>query len=323
MLAARQRHFGLSNVDEDTGEVNPRKIILSWFGVSGFAMAFRGTVVLLDAWVPRGMISGYVPTSPGELARLRPEAIFIGHGHFDHAGDAAEIAAACGAVVVGTEQQCEQIQGQARHGQNVRTRPVGDAADAPGTRNDVNIAGIDLSVMAHIHSAPKRPDREDPAKPLVTLPGARSLIRFRPSMKDVRHLCSHLRDPAGGTLLYQFRGGDTSITWHDSSGPIPENAPELADDLRTLPDTTVEIGAVQGFNQYANGLRDPRLYMEALRPRVFVPTHHDNWLPTITTRGSAYRRPLTREIENLGPDAPRLRFLSDPEDYVKPERLTF
>ena len=239
MLAARQHLFGPANVDTTTGEVNPNKIILSWIGVSGFAMAFRGTVVLLDAWVPRGMISGYVPTIPGELARLRPEAIFIGHGHFDHAGDAAEIAAASGAEVVGTKQQCEQIRGQAGPRQRIRTRAVGDAADAPGTRKDVTIAGIDLSVMAHIHSAPKRPDREDPAMPLRPLPGVGALIRHRPTMTDLRHLCSHLRDPAAGTLLYQFRGGDTSITWHDSSGPIPESAPWLTDALRGLPDTTV------------------------------------------------------------------------------------
>ena len=169
----------------------------------------------------------------------RPEAIFIGHGHFDHAGDAAEIAAASGAEVVGTKQQCEQIRGQAGPRQRIRTRAVGDAADAPGTRKDVTIAGIDLSVMAHIHSAPKRPDREDPAMPLRPLPGVGALIRHRPTMTDLRHLCSHLRDPAAGTLLYQFRGGDTSITWHDSSGPIPESAPWLTDALRGLPDTTV------------------------------------------------------------------------------------
>ena len=52
-------------------------------------MAMRGQVFLLDAWVPRGTHSGYVATSPAELAALKPRATFIGHGHFDHAADAA------------------------------------------------------------------------------------------------------------------------------------------------------------------------------------------------------------------------------------------
>ena len=323
-VAARQRVFGAVNVDKRTGKVNPSKTVLSWIGVSGFAMAFRGKVALLDAWVPRGLTSGYVPTTPRQLAQLEPEAIFIGHGHFDHAGDAAQIAAASGAVVVGTPQQCEQIRGQAMPGQRIQTRPVGDEADEPGTRYDVKIAGIDISVMAHVHSAPKLPDLKDPSRPLFTVPGLCSLVKYHPTLKDMRHLGSHLTDSEGGTLLYQFRGGSTSITWHDSSGPIPESAPGLEEDLRGLPATTVQVGAVQGFNQYTNGLRDPRMYMGALRPRVFVPTHHDNWMPLITTHGSAYERPLATEIARLPPASrPELRFLRDPQDYLNPARLTF
>lgn len=323
-MAARRRFFGTANVNSRTGAVHPGKIILSWIGVSGFAMAFRGTVVLLDAWVPRGLTSGYVPTTPGELAQLQPEAIFIGHGHFDHAGDAAEIAAASGAVVVGTRQQCDQVRRQARPWQQIRTQPVGDESDAPGTRRDVTIAGIDTTVMTHVHSAPHLPDLRDPSRPLLVVPGLCSLVQNPTTLSDILDLATHASDEEGGALLYQFRGGSTSITWHDSSGPIPEEAPELMEGLRALPATTVQIGALQGFNQYTNGLRDPRLYIEALRPKVFVPSHHDNWMPLISTQGSAYEEPLMTEIARLPPASrPQVRFLSDPEDYVQPARLTF
>ena len=71
-VAARQRFFGAANVDSGTGEVDPTKVILSWFGVTSFAMAVAGNVILLDAWVPRGEFSTYVPTSPTELAALMP-----------------------------------------------------------------------------------------------------------------------------------------------------------------------------------------------------------------------------------------------------------
>ncbi|WP_051461659.1 hypothetical protein [Tomitella biformata] len=63
-ITARQRFFGVENVDASTGAVDPGKAILSWFGVSNFAMAIGGNIVLLDAWVPRGGFSNYVPTSP-------------------------------------------------------------------------------------------------------------------------------------------------------------------------------------------------------------------------------------------------------------------
>src|SRR5688572_6067286 len=54
MVALRQKYFGASNVDPRTGAVRRDKVVMSWFGVTNFAMAIRGHVVLLDAWVPRG-----------------------------------------------------------------------------------------------------------------------------------------------------------------------------------------------------------------------------------------------------------------------------
>lgn len=129
------------NVDPRTGAVDPNKIILSWFGVSSFAMAIRGTVVLLDAWVPRGVFSGYVPTSAAEVARLRPRALFLGRGHFDHGGDTAFIAARSNAVVVGTREMCREVTDQAPDGVRIRTRPIGDESHSPpGTRYDTRIA---------------------------------------------------------------------------------------------------------------------------------------------------------------------------------------
>lgn len=324
MVAARQRFFGFRNVHPLTGAVDPSKVILSWFGVTSFAMAFRGTVVLLDAWVPRGATSGYVPTSPSEVARLRPEAIFIGHGHFDHAADAATIAAATGALVVGTAEVCQQVAGQAPAGTAVRTLAVAGEIDAPGTRNDTRIVGLDVTVMTNVHSAPKLPDLSDPSLPLLVLPGLCSLVKYPTTLDDLAHLFSHAGDAEGGTLLFQFRKDDFALTFHDSSGPLPEEAPDLARDLSALPATTVQVGALQGFNQYTNGLRDPRLYIEALRPQVFVPSHHDNWLPLFTSRGNAYEGALDREIARLpAQDRPQVRFLTDPGDYLRPSRLTF
>ena len=54
LVKTRTRFFGAENVDQRTGAVRRDRAILSWFGVTNFALAIRGHVVLLDAWVPRG-----------------------------------------------------------------------------------------------------------------------------------------------------------------------------------------------------------------------------------------------------------------------------
>lgn len=311
--AVRQRFFGTENVVADTGEVDPSKVILSWFGVTSFAMAIGGNVILLDAWVPRGVSSGHVPTSATELAALAPSHILIGHGHFDHAADAGEIAALCGATIVGTDEHCRQISGQTAS--EISTLPldaVQDEFSLPG--------GVAVRVLGHLHSALRAPRGEQ--APLVLVPDFSPSIEHPPTAHDLAHLGSHFNDEEGGSLLYQFEVGGFVVTWHDSSGPLATDAPEILDRMRALPASDVQIGSIQGYNQYTNGLSDPLDYIRALRPSRFVPAHHDNWLAPLSAPAAAYEPRLHAALASL-PSPPELRMLMDPTDYVRPQALTF
>jgi hypothetical protein len=291
-------------------------------------MALRGHVVLLDAWVPRGAHSGYVPTSPEELAALRPAAIFIGHGHFDHAADAGAIAAASGATVVGTRAHGEQARQDAGPDHTVDTVTAVPPGARPGDTHRVRVLpGVEIVAVSHPHSAVQPPDLDDPngpRPPLAPPPDPRTMAQHPPRPEDIRHLLEHGGHDEGGCVLYQFRVGDFALTWNDTVGPLPEEGPEVIDALGALPRTDVHLCAIQGFGQLTNGMRDPRLYVEALRPRLLVPTHHDDWLAGITTRGENYEEPLAAELRTL-PERhrPVVRFLYDPVDYVRPEILTF
>ena len=65
MVKARQRFFGAANVDARTGAVRPDRVIFSWYGVTNFALAIRGHVVLLDAWVAARRALGLHPDHAG------------------------------------------------------------------------------------------------------------------------------------------------------------------------------------------------------------------------------------------------------------------
>ncbi|MFF0494085.1 MBL fold metallo-hydrolase [Nocardia sp. NPDC004068] len=325
MIAARQRFFGTEVVDPGTGRVRPDRVVVSWFGCASFAVALGGTVFLLDAWVPRGLTAGYVPTTPAEVAALRPAAIFLGHGHFDHAADAGPIARASGAVVYGTAEHCAAVRRRVGDAE-LRCVELGSAASEPGDRFDPEFADpIAVTVVRHLHSAPTAKDRTPRGSAaLRPRPCPCDIAAYRPGRAEVGHLARHLADAEGGTLLYQFRTDAFTLTWHDSSGPLLDRAPRVLEVLRSLPASDLHLGAVQGFNQYTNGLRDPRSYIEALRPAVFAPSHHDNWFPIMTTRGAAYREPLREELSRIPAERrPELRMLLDRDDYLAPARLTF
>ena len=323
-IAARQRFFGPENVDPRTGAVRRDRAIFAWTGVTNFALAIRGHVLLLDAWVPRGAHSGYVPTTPMEVAKLRPEAILIGHAHFDHAADAVPLAEATGAPLVGTAEHCADFR--------TRTTGIGlecieaiPAGAAPGTLAQPKlIPGVELTVMEHMHSATTPPDDQGFHVPVTPLPSTTS-AENPPTPEDMRHLVGHLPDAEGGTLLWRFRTGDRSIVWHDSAGPLSEQAPQVLDAVGRLGPVDIQLGAIQTFNQVTtDALRDPRQYIEALRPKLFVPMHHDDWAAGITTRGERYEEPLAQELARIPPERrPQVRFIYDPADYVRPEVLTF
>jgi hypothetical protein len=329
-ITVRQRLFGVENVDPTTGEVRSDRVILSWFGVTNFAAAIGGNVVLLDAWIPRGEYSGYVPVTLDELIAIEPSHIFLGHGHFDHAADAAELAARSGAMLVGTAEQCTQAIGQASP-EAISCTAVFAASSPIGTLVEpALLPGVGITAMKHVHSAAEPADPEDeggPHTPAAPPPDANAVIFHLPSPQDTGHLLTHLGDAEGDTVLWQFRVGDFSLTWHDSSGPLKEQAPHVLDllaDREVFPATDVQVGAIMGFNQITNGLRDPRMYVEAIAPKLYVPSHHDNWAPGLSTRGENYEPVFRQELERMPEaDRPIVRWISDPQDYIRPEVLTF
>ncbi|WP_067711159.1 MBL fold metallo-hydrolase [Nocardia yamanashiensis] len=325
-IAARRRFFGDAAVDPETGAVRADQVLMAWFGCASFAIAMDGVVFLCDAWVPRGVTSGYVPTTPAEVAALRPAAIFIGHGHFDHAADAGPIAQATGAVVHGTAEHCATVRGQVRGTAEFACKELGSADSTPGDRYDFELApGLSVTAIRHIHSAPTpRATGPDASPRVMPTPCLCDIRTHPPTLADAGHLARNISAPEGGVLLYQFRTESFTLTWHDSSGPLVDKAPQVLDVLRSLPGSDVQIGAIQGFNQFRNGLRDPRTYIEALRPKVFVPNHHDNWFPLFTARGAALRTPLHDELARIPEaDRPEVRMLLDPSDYLASGRLAF
>lgn len=326
-VAVRQRLFGHEHVDPVTGAVDPDKVILSWFGVTNFAAAIGGHVVLLDAWIPRGEYSGYIPVTHDDLVALDPSHILLGHGHFDHAADASALAVASGATILGTPEHCEQAIRQALPA-TLSCEGVVPRDSEPGTVASVDaLEGVTMTAVKHVHSAAEPPDPDDPGAPHAPgapMPDANAVVEHLPAPQDTVHLLSHLGDAEGDTLLWQVAVGDFTLLWNDSAGPLEERAPHVLDVLRALPDTDVQVGAIMGFNQLTNGMRDPRMYIEAIEPTMYVPSHHDNWAPGVSTRGEKYRPILEDELALIPAERrPILRFISDPQDYARPEALTF
>lgn len=116
-ITARQNFFGAENVDPRTGQVRTDRVIFSWITNAGFAASFRGRVVLLDTYINREEVPAAsgpdlrrTPFTAQDLVALNPEAIFLGHGHGDHADNAAYVAKLLNIPIYSTPETCDVMQ---------------------------------------------------------------------------------------------------------------------------------------------------------------------------------------------------------------------
>ena len=115
LIQARQKFFGVENVDRK-GRVDRDKVIFSWATNTTYVASLRGRVMLLDSYINRPELptapldKRRTPILPQDFVDARPEAIFLGHGHGDHADNAAYVAKWTGATIYASPETCDVMQ---------------------------------------------------------------------------------------------------------------------------------------------------------------------------------------------------------------------
>ena len=259
---------------------DPAYVTLHWTGVSSFVITIGGHLLLFDAWEIIGAVEDYVPIGREELAALDPEAILVGHGHFDHAGDAGYVAG----LAAPSSSAARRSAPSARRARRREGGPTDFTcaitgtmtSPAPGTAAPLKLfADLDpVTVLQHIHSDTSPPGGGNELDPFVPVMdpqpyiehfqrqprGAGALPRAAEREQPGRHVALPLPD----------RGASLSLLG-DSAGPIFDQ-PAVQQALDAFPGCIdVMANAILGFDQPVSGLQDPRLYVQYGHPKVFVP----------------------------------------------------
>lgn len=302
---------------------NPDYVTLHWIGVSSFVITIGGHLLLFDAWEIIGAVEDYLPLGREELAGLAPEAVLVGHGHFDHAGDLGYVAGTAKSVVVGSDEICTVgEQGAVREGvgtdftcavTGTMTTPAQGVAQPLRLFADLPA----ITVLQHIHSNTAPPGNGNEPDPFVPIMDPQPYLdHFQDNPAELaRFLAQQDESNQGGTWMYHFRIGDFTLLVGDSAGPI-FSTPAVRAALDSFPGCVdVMANAILGFDQPVSGLQDPRLYVEHAHPKVFVPTHGDAWAPVISAGQEQYRAELAAQLARL-PNPPVVDHLVDPQDYL-------
>lgn len=323
--AARDRLLGF-------GATDPAQVKVWWYGVASFIASVGGHLFLFDAWEIVGLHQDYSPIGRDDLVALKPEVIFIGHGHFDHAGDLGYVAGRTGAVVVGGEATCATAREQAARDGNEDAFDcllLGNATTpTPGTLQQLRIWKdvAPVTVLRHTHSNADPMDLTAGGLPLVFVPDLLTyFMNLNTDPQEIQWFFESLDDesgnaPEGGTWAYHLRVGDFTLLWHDSAGPIADGkafASEIQCALDSFPSCVdVQLGTIVGFGALSSGLRDVGLYVRHAHPKVQLPNHHDAWAPVVGPGAESYEAQWRAEIASM-PNPPELDYLNDPEDYLR------
>lgn len=320
-IAARERILGPE-------AMNPDEVQLWWFGVSTFIASIGGHLVLLDAWEPMWGFNDYVPFGREELAELEPEAMLIGHGHFDHAGDAGYVAGRAGTLVVGSDEVCEIAKDDAAaegNADNFDCLCIGTQdAPEPGITQALKLFADlpEITILKHLHS------ESDPEVATQSGPDDLGIPNVTPWLlspqtdpAEIIKFNDSFNDPEGGSWAYHFRVGDFSLLWHNTAGAIgPDATHSAAPAIRAALDAfpgcvDVQAGGIIVFNRHATQFGDSVAYLANAHPRISLPLHHDAWFPGAGDSAAAYEADW-RAVVNTLPNPPTLDYLKDPEDFM-------
>ena len=246
----------------------PNTLVMRWLGVSNYELSYRDQIILFDAFYSRVWPARPLGVMPSEFKRAN--AVFFGHGHWDHIADAPEIARQTGARMFGGPPTTEWLKMQGVPEAQLVTWRGGESQAFNG-----------FTVQAvHASHAGGRPE---PVNKLMTL-YEQLVPEFygRPQTEDEKAAITRLRRRGAGgarissegTLTYviTFDNG-YRIVYADTAGAITaEQKAALANVART------DIGIIPYTGRFNTTLQNEESIpiVKTFKPRIVLPSHHED-----------------------------------------------
>jgi L-ascorbate metabolism protein UlaG (beta-lactamase superfamily) len=250
-------------------------MVLRYLGTSNYEVAFRGKVLLLDAFFDgqRGPDARLIGLR-GDAVK-KADAIFIGHPHIDHIADAPSIAkrlkstifvAPAGRPVLEREGVGSDLIRYVKGGESIKM--AGYTVYAALARH----SNLDPKITAKYRDAAFASEPPSPEE----IAYITALATYNPSAADNPELDIPLR----GTIAYGFIfDNGFKLAFRDSPGAVTDGEREMMARLGGSVD--VAVIAHQGYG--AKPVLDVTLALtKVYNPKIFLPAHHDRLFAGIT-----------------------------------------
>ncbi|HUH65005.1 MAG TPA: MBL fold metallo-hydrolase [Syntrophales bacterium] len=249
---------------------DPDLLIIRWLGTANIELSYRGQIILLNAFIDRGPRHFPIGIVSEQISRLN--AIFLGHGHYDHMSDAATIAMRTGCSVFAPPFAYEKILSQGVQQNQVRLVADGDVYSFNGFM-------VQAILARHCDFPSYISKIRDAFNSAISVTAEIAALEKSVMSKGILDpgIITH------GTFAYLLTfGSGYRIIIRDSAGPITDSERALMDQIvRT--DVAIVSYQAQVFanKQIPETLPIVKLY----NPKTYMPIHHDALPPIALDMG--------------------------------------
>jgi L-ascorbate metabolism protein UlaG (beta-lactamase superfamily) len=253
---------------------DPAILAVRWTGYSNFELAYKGQVLLLDAYFDRGSLYPPLGFSAADVRKV--DVILIGHGHFDHMSDAASVGIRTGAPIVGAPITIDRLRAESVPEKQLRSvtgrggetlRFTGFTVEPILARHGEPPPEVTAAFNRALQTSTKQPTPEQKAEQAAI----------------VARGTSDRRIVSEGTIAYLITlDSGFRILYRDSGGKVTDYEKAVAQRIGGVD----LILAATSASYVTSLLVDQALeYVHTYKPRAFMPAHHDAasdalWRPT-------------------------------------------
>jgi L-ascorbate metabolism protein UlaG (beta-lactamase superfamily) len=293
---------------------SPDVLVLRYFSYGNYEVAYRGKVLLFDAFYDDSRSPIAQPTGLKAADITHADAIFVGHTHLDHFQDAPEIAKRTGAPVFLGPPGLKYVQSQGLPASQTKIVRGGETIKQQGYT-------IQTALGIHMASIPKNSAAYADLVATNTTATEEQKKQEAEWKNDVMKTVTQSEDPLDperdtmyhGTIIYVITFDDGfRLVYSDTAGVLSGGERALADSIHAgggKVDLAI-LGYLDGGFNVNTAIRTAVTKVKVWDPSIFLPSHHHDgdllysWpMPEMPTAPlfEAFREqaPKTRGIEPL------------------------
>jgi len=243
---------------------DPDLLVIRWLGTANIELSYQGQIILVNAFIDRGPRHFPIGILSEQIQQL--DAIFIGHGHYDHISDAAAVTMKTGASVFAPPFAREKIlsQGVSRDQINLVT---------DGGIYSFNGFTVQAVLAQHCEFPSyigKICDAYNEAiPPTVEVAALEETIMLKGAWEpDII---------TQGTFAYLFTfDSGFRVIIRDSAGPITNSERAL---MERIKGTDIAMVAYQAQVFAQKQIPETLPLVKLYNPKTYIPIHHDALVP--------------------------------------------